>query len=98
MKKNMIKLQAAWVDFRDHVVSIAADHGLDEFMEGRPAPAEWKRWPSAVINTLKIRIECKLCELRGHDLHDDGYANGDSGCVHICCHRCGYSSGRIYLY
>lgn len=39
-----------------------------------------------------------VCAVVGHDMHDDGYAGPDSGCVDVNCHRCGYSAGRHYLY
>jgi hypothetical protein len=34
-----------------------------------------------------------------HDqLADNGFANGESGCIDISCGRCGYTAGRTWLY
>ena len=39
-----------------------------------------------------------VCAVRDHDLEDEGYANPESGCIHMVCQRCGYSYGRVVLY
>lgn len=38
-----------------------------------------------------------LCRIFGHDLEDNGYANPDSGAIHVECNRC-YQSWHTQLY
>lgn len=51
--------------------------------------------PFAALSLFCSRI---VCFIYGHDLHDDGFAGPDSGCIDINCHRCGAGEGRRWLY
>ena len=55
-------------------------------------------WPQAVGQILKYRCLLVVCQVRGHDLVDEGYGNPESGCIDVCCKRCGWSAGRVWLY
>lgn len=52
----------------------------------------------ALRDLLWQRLVYLYCECVGHDLHDDGHAGPESGCIDVNCHRCGWSAGRSWLY
>lgn len=74
------------------------EFGMDEVAEGLPAPAKWRKYPWALKIVLTRRVKELTCKVIGHDLHDDGWAGPDSGCIDVNCHRCGWSTGKKWLY
>ena len=52
----------------------------------------------AVVDALKFLSRVLDCKVFGHHMVDEGYATAESGCRDIRCTRCGWGSGRTWLY
>ena len=65
----------------------------------------WSSWVDDISWYEKLlpcawipRFAPLVCRLFGHKLTDCGYAGPESGCIDICCVRCGFSYERHWLY
>jgi hypothetical protein len=50
------------------------------------------------IGIVQITWAAATCALLGHDWTDEGWASPDSGCISMCCRRCGRGEPTVWLY
>lgn len=64
--------------------------GVAAFFERRNKLVEkWWYFRCVLQGMYLIYVAERICDRRGHDLEDYGYAGPDSGAIDMHCHRCG---------
>lgn len=72
---------------------LKAEAALRMHIHGQAMPEEY--YPGTIYNDAWLESEYEVeqaytCPDGDHAYEDESYGNAESGCIHLCCNRCGH--------